>query len=251
MFRESLLETSRDTRTRRGWATMTSFGLEVAFVGAMILVPLIYTDALPSLRFSEPVPPPPGMARGAKVQGRVMKLTPVPAELRPNPFEAPSQIPVGIDKGPGPAAQPVTDEDVCATIACVEGGTGTVGAGGGRTNLLSALLPPGPAAVEPPKVETRRSVMRISHVDPAMLVMRVEPKYPTLALQTRTQGEVMLAATIGRDGRIENLHVVSGHPLLIAAAMDAVRQWRYRPFVMNGQTMEVETQIAVRFYLNQ
>src|SRR5438445_13876654 len=79
------------------------------------------------------------------------------------------------------------------------------------------------------------------------LVHRVQPEYPPLAVQTRTQGQVVLRAVITREGTIENLQVVSGHPLLVRAALEAVRQWRYRPYVLNGEPVEVETQVTVNF----
>ncbi|PYX09747.1 MAG: hypothetical protein DMG88_04610 [Acidobacteria bacterium] len=86
--------------------------------------------------------------------------------------------------------------------------------------------------------------------DGGNLIQRVEPTYPPLAIQTRTQGQVILQAVISREGRIENLQVVSGHPLLVKAAIDAVRQWRYRPYVLNGEPVEVETQVTVNFVLS-
>jgi protein TonB len=81
------------------------------------------------------------------------------------------------------------------------------------------------------------------------LIHRIQPEYPSLARQARIQGQVSLRAIISRDGRIENLQVVNGHPLLVQAAIDAVRQWRYRPYMLNGEPVEVETQITVNFTL--
>lgn len=251
MFRESLLETSNDMRARRGWATMASFALEAAFVVVLILIPHIYTDALPRLHVSDTVPPPPGAPPAARVPGRVTKLAPIPAELGTKRLEAPRWIPAGVARGPEPPAQPAGNESEYECVGCVPFGVPDGDPNARNTStLLTRLLGPEPKTPPPPHLETRRSVMRISHIDPGMLIVRVEPKYPGLALQTRTQGEVLLAAIIGRNGQIENLHVISGHPLLIPAAMDAVRQWRYRPFLLNGQPVEVETQIAVRFHLD-
>jgi periplasmic protein TonB len=81
------------------------------------------------------------------------------------------------------------------------------------------------------------------------LAYRVQPVYPPLARQARIQGSVVLRAVIDRDGKIKNLQVVGGHPLLVQAAMDAVRQWRYRPYILNELPIEVETQITVNFSL--
>jgi len=79
------------------------------------------------------------------------------------------------------------------------------------------------------------------------LIHRVEPVYPHLAQMARIQGTVMLRAIISRTGSIENLQVISGHPMLVGAAIDAVRQWRYRPYILNGDPVEVETQVTVKF----
>ena len=81
------------------------------------------------------------------------------------------------------------------------------------------------------------------------LIERVQPQYPSLARQARIQGTVLLSAVISRDGKIENLQVLSGHPMLVQAAMDAVRQWRYRPYYLNNEPVEVETQVTVNFTL--
>jgi protein TonB len=90
-----------------------------------------------------------------------------------------------------------------------------------------------------------------SGVQEAQLLRRVVPAYPPLAKQARIQGTVQFTAVIATNGSIESLELVSGHPLLVRAAYDAVRQWRYRPTYLNGQPVEVFTQIAVRFNLSQ
>jgi len=82
------------------------------------------------------------------------------------------------------------------------------------------------------------------------LIHRVQPEYPPLARQARVQGTVVLRAVISREGKIENLQVLNGHPLLVQAAMDAVRQWRYRPYYLNNEPVEVETQVTVNFTLS-
>lgn len=79
---------------------------------------------------------------------------------------------------------------------------------------------------------------------------RVQPIYPPLAKAARIQGPVELRAIISKDGFIENLRVLGGHPMLVTAAVDAVKQWRYRPYVLNGEPVEVETQITVNFVLS-
>ena len=91
---------------------------------------------------------------------------------------------------------------------------------------------------------------RVSHMMEGNLVRRVQPDYPALARNARIQGQVLLSAVISKDGAIQNLQVLAGHPMLVRAAVDAVRQWRYRPYILNNEPVEVETRIAVNFSLS-
>lgn len=84
----------------------------------------------------------------------------------------------------------------------------------------------------------------------AMLIKRVQPEYPPLARQTRISGTVRLHVIIGKDGTVQQMEVLSGHPLLLQASLDAVKQWIYRPTLLNGHPVEVDTTIDVIFALN-
>jgi protein TonB len=99
-----------------------------------------------------------------------------------------------------------------------------------------------------PKPVTK--IFRTSSILQGSLIRRVEPTYPPLARQARIQGTVVLVAVISKAGAIDNLRLVSGHPMLVGAALDAVSQWRYRPYILNGDVIEVETQITVNFLLD-
>ena len=103
------------------------------------------------------------------------------------------------------------------------------------------MIPARPAVVKP---------LIVSHLAEANLLHKVQPSYPTLARQARVQGTVELRAIISKAGTIENLVVVRGHPMLAPAAIDAVRQWRYRPYLLNNEPIEVETEITVNFVLS-
>jgi protein TonB len=116
---------------------------------------------------------------------------------------------------------------------------------GGRGTVMDAMMgsrlvipPPPPIARKPP----------ISRMMEGNLIQRVEPRYPPLAIQARIQGRVLLRAVISRAGLIEHLQLVSGHPLLAQAAIDAVSRWRYRPYLLNGEPVEVETEVTVDFH---
>jgi protein TonB len=111
------------------------------------------------------------------------------------------------------------------------------------------------APVQPPKEikksDEKRAVKISETVQQAQLVSRIEPRYPPLALQTRKEGTVLLHAIISREGRITAIEVASGSPWFVQAALDAVREWRYRPTYLNGEPVEVETSITVIFRLSQ
>jgi protein TonB len=130
----------------------------------------------------------------------------------------------------------------------VRGGVGT--STGTSNAVLDAIAGRGRGmAPTLPVVPVARPIVT-SHAMEAYLIHRVQPEYPALARSARIQGEVVLRAVISTDGSIENLHVVSGHPMLVASAINAVRQWRYRPYFLNGNPVEVETQVTVRFLLS-
>lgn len=84
-----------------------------------------------------------------------------------------------------------------------------------------------------------------------MLQSQVDPVYPMIAKRARVQGTVKLHAIISAQGGIESLQVVEGHPMLVAAAMDAVKQWRYKPYMLDGQPVEVETTVFVNFHIDR
>lgn len=124
--------------------------------------------------------------------------------------------------------------------------------------LIPGIAVPPPAAavpaIKPKPVATAPSAAPVrvgSGVQSAKLIFGPKPAYPRLALATRTQGTVRIQALIGRDGAIRNLQVLSGPPLLLAAAIEAVQQWRYRPTLLNSEPVEVVTEIDVNFTIGQ
>jgi protein TonB len=130
----------------------------------------------------------------------------------------------------------------------VPGGPGGVlGSLGG----ISAAAPPPPPVKEAPKPATPSRIRVGGNVQAANLIKKVTPQYPPLAKQARIQGTVRFTAIIGKDGTIQNLQLVSGHPLLVPAATEAVKQWIYKPTLLNNEPVEVITQIDVNFTLSQ
>jgi protein TonB len=237
MFAESLLETSWAERERRRWTTLTSFGLEMLIVGLLLLVPLLTTVGLPSTRtVSTPISVgrrDPGPAPHVHGGRRGMQIVPYRG-----PIMQPGVIPHDIPKGEDPMQDPGPIGDPSLPI-----GT-DLGPGSGFPIPES-----GSRSVIPPAPKPITKVFRTSVILQGSLIRRVEPKYPPLAISARIQGPVVLAAVISKAGTIENLKLISGHPMLVGAAIDAVSQWRYRPYILNGDVIEVETQITVNFVL--
>ena len=226
-----------------------AYMIEIVIVGVLVLVPLIYTEALPSaqlMTFLAAPPPPPPPPPPPAAAAPVVKVKRVTVE---DIMKAPTVIPktVKIIKD---APEPVNTGAV-GVVGGVPGGVpgGTAGGviGGIIGSMPSAAPPPPPVKKEEQKI-TRIRVG--GNVQQANLIRKITPVYPALAKQARVQGQVRFTAIIGRDGAIQNLQVISGHPLLIPAAQDAVRQWQYRPTLLNGEPVEVVTQIDVNFTLS-
>jgi periplasmic protein TonB len=240
MFAESMLETSWGQRTRRSWTTLTSFGLQAVVIGLLLVLPLLKTVGLPSVRTvstpisaghvaPEPVPPPRNAGTSTvqtnMLPGRLMQSSRVPPVIR-MVDDLTSQPPGGSDIGiEGTGLPSGTPEGLPLAIL---GGT-----------RLVLPIPPAPTV----------RAFRTSTMLEGSLIRRVQPVYPPLARSARVQGSVVLSALISKAGTMENLRVLSGHPMLVAAAIEAVRQWRYRPYILNAEPIEVETQITVSFSL--
>lgn len=237
MFEDSLIESGGKLKDKRGRTTAFSFFLEALVIGVMILIPLLFTEALPNLTASmslvAPPPPPPPPPPAAVHIVKQVQTDIVNGQLR-----TPTKIPKKVEMIKEEEAPPPMTAGV---VGGVPGGV----PGGSMNGVMGGII--GSTAMIP-KVAVQR--IRVSSgVTQGLVTHRVEPVYPAIAKTARVQGTVILAAVIGKDGAIQNLHVVSGHPLLQGAAMDAVKQWRYRPYILNGEPVEVDTQVVVNFTL--
>ena len=222
---------------------VVSFALQALLVGVLVLIPLIYTEALPKQQLMgylvAPPPPPPPPPAAAPVAKVAKPMT----EIDNGQLKAPTAIPKKI-------AMIKEDENMSNTGGVVGGVVGGVPggqAGGVLGGVLGAIASAVPTAV--PKAATPQRVKVSAGVTQGLLIRKVQPTYPPLAKQARIQGTVVLQAVIGKDGSIQNLHAVSGHPMLIQSAIDAVRQWKYKPYFLNGEPVEVDTQVTVNFTL--
>src|SRR5271167_1442098 len=243
MFEDSLLESGGRLKTKRGRTTTFAIILEIGLVGLMVLMPLIFTEALPKQQLMTflvaPPPPPPPPPPPAAVPVHVTKPQ---TELDNGQLRTPTAIPKKIEMIKEDEPPPSTG--VAGVVGGVPGGV----PGGAMGGVLGSVIGNVPATV--PKAATPQRVRVSQGVSQGLLIHKIQPQYPVLARQARVQGTVVLQALIGKDGTIQNLHVVSGHPMLTGSALEAVKQWRYKPYYLNGEPVEVETTINVNFTLS-
>ena len=235
MFEDSTFESTGRIRTRsRGWA-IAALALNSSILLAIVLIPLIHPEALPRqwITFVMAVPPPPASAPPALLH-QAMHEAAGPSVPEQDPLAPPRRIPTNIiaDSGPATAApSPIGNLDL-----------GDGGTPGGTGNPLPSQRQP--RVVHPePKTAARLS----SSVAEGLLIYKPLPQYSRVAVSMHAEGTVVLAATISTNGTITNLRVLSGPAVLQSAAVAAVSNWRYRPYMLNGQPVEVETTVNVIF----
>ncbi len=233
------VESSWGERARRGGTILSSFGLQALLTSLLLILPLLRQVGIPSfhplstpISLGQPLEEPavrphagPGIAPRRPAEFFFRRPSPLPTG---RPAAIDDSAPLGLNAGPYVPGVPVGSDPH------------------GISNLFddskNSILPtaPPPAVAHP---------LRLSHISEGNLIRKVQPTYPALARSARIQGTVVLQAIISKQGTIENLTVVTGHPMLAPAAIEAVRQWRYRPYILNSEPVEVETQITVNFSL--
>lgn len=239
MFEDSLLESGNRLKTQRGRYTSMAMTVQVILIGVLVLIPLLFTEALPKTQLmtflvAPPPPPPPPPPAAAPVH--IVKQ--LQSDLSNGQLRTPSKIPQKV--------QMITESEAPPPTLASGGVIGGIGASGAVGGVIGGII--NSAAVVPKAVVPQR--VRVSQgVTQGLLIKKVQPVYPPLARQARIQGNVLLQAEISVDGTIENLHLISGHPMLAPAAIEAVKQWRYKPYILNGEPVPVETQITVIFSL--
>jgi periplasmic protein TonB len=238
MFEDSLMESGGRIKTNQKWTGLISTLVQLGLVGFLVLLPLIFTEALPKGQLTTwlvapPPPPPPPPPAAPQIQ-HVQKVS----EVVDGALRAPTKIPKQIkmmqeDEAPAPNT---------GVVGGVVGGVPGGSAGGVIGGLIGSAAPP-------PKVATPQKLRVSSGVVEGLKLSAPNPTYPQMARIAHIQGDVILQATISKTGTVENLHAVTGHPILIQAALDAVRQWKYKPYILNGEPVEVETTIKVQFHM--
>ena len=232
IFRESLIASGK-SRRRNPWATVGSLAFQLVLLLALVVVPLFQTDTLPkrealTMLYLQPPPAAGGNATKLRAPKPTSTYTPtstgIPAPV-PETQEAP-QPPVGTTGG---------------VVGGVLGGVFSEALGSARSVTMVAKTP------EPMPIKRIRVASRVAE---ANLIHDVTPQYPPEAGRARLEGTVLLMAVIGKDGSVKDVRVESGLPILAQAAIDAVRQWRYKPYMIDGEPVEVDSRITINFTLS-
>ena len=244
MFEDSLMESGGKIKTKQGATTAVSFILQILLIGVLVLLPLIFTEALPKAQLMTflvaPPPPPPPPPPAAIPEVKIVK--PRTSDIDNGQLRTPTAIPKKVamikeDEPPPPST------GVAGVVGGVPGGV----PGGAMGGVLGSIVSNAPAVV--PKAATPQRVRVSQGVSQGLLVHQVKPNYPPLARQARIQGTVVLQAVISKDGSIEHLTLVSGHPMLAPAAIEAVKQWKFKPGYKDGKPVTVAATIEVNFRL--
>jgi periplasmic protein TonB len=234
MFDDLLESTNEKKKTNKGWGFILSGVVQAVILAVLILIPLIYTEALPKAMLSTllvappPPPPPPPPPQPIKTI-----IKPVARLIQSGKLMQPHSIPheVAVFK----------EAELPPDVINNAGATGGVFGGIPGQGMGTAMAPP------PPKPTAPQRVKQGGNVTAASILNQTRPVYPALARQARIQGNVVLHAIIDKEGKVAQLEVISGHPLLVQSALDAVKQWRYKPTQLNGDPVEVDTTITVTF----
>jgi len=251
LFSEILLEASSSRHPSRGLKLLSSIGLHILVLLALLLPPLYFTDTLDLRHFTQtflvappPPPPPPPAPQGVVKSNAAARRVLVTGGKLIAPTAVPSRI-VILKEEPLP---PEVGNGVAGGVpGGVPGGQmgGVIGgviSDASRTNLPMPL----PTTVQP------KAPIRVGgRVRPPRLLSKPSPIYPPLAKQTRVQGIVSIDAVIDSEGNVVEMSIVSGHPLLISAALDAVKNWKYEPTYLNDQAVAVQLIVTVTFQLGE
>jgi protein TonB len=250
MFEQSLMDAS-GARSARPWTVPVAAGGQALLLAAALMAPLLFTEILPVVRLSEgiqavPLAPAPVVHRtpDAPVATAAVRL-PL-RHVLVSPMSVPDKVTMVDDSGLPALGTASTDR----------GAEGLAGPGVPFGTGMQAPIAPPPAEPvhrEPPP-EPKPALVRIvpgGNVKQPELVQYVKPTYPPLARQARVQGAVRIEAVLSREGEVTSMRLASGPPLLVQAAMDAVRRWRYRPTLLNGSPVQVAMVIDVNFTLSQ
>jgi periplasmic protein TonB len=239
LFHDSLVVSGAKSRPRNPWAAVGSVTLLSLLLLALVVIPLFQTNTLPERETLTMLYVPP--AGGAS---NVTSL-PVPTSTSrntPTHMRIPSAVHTTQEAPPSP---PV--DTAGGLVGGVPGGVVDGIPGGGLSEVLRSTGS-APVLAKTP-APTPKRIRVPAQVAEANLIHDVTPQYPPEAGRKRIEGTVVLMAVIGKDGTVHDVRVESGLPLLAQAAIDAVKQWRYKPYLFNGEPVEVDSHITINFTL--
>ena len=225
---------------------MVSLGVHAVIICALVVVPLVFFNALQAQElliflFEPPQPPPAPPAPTPPVAAAAARHSGVTVQYGAPPTEIPTGIPSADD------SSPVAFDPTLALLQIpgVEGSGQTSGIGKGIVGLTTEL-----PKLEAPEKPKPRPPIRVATLEQSKLIYKVNPVYPPLAVKAHVQGNVILEAIVDEEGSVSTLKVLSGHPLLVDAALQAVRQWKYSPTVLNGEPVSIIATVTVVFRMN-
>ncbi len=243
MFDDLVVSGAHRQKTHTRWTILVSLIGQLCILTVLILIPLIYTQALPTsmltTMLTAPPPPPPAPPPPPKA---VAVVKPPPSFIQHNQLIAPKVIPKNVTIVKEKAAPPSMDGMTGGVVGGATGGS----AGGVMGGIIGST---GPAAPPPPPKKTPEIIHVGGDAEAARCIRKVTPIYPEIAQEARIQGTVVFHAIIGKDGTVQQLTYISGPPLLVQAAKEAIEQWRYQPELLNGVPVEVDTVISAVFTL--
>lgn len=230
-----------DTETaRKPYSIAVSLVLQILVIGILSVLPFVFTQVLPAIQLKDVLAAPRApSALKVRQQASTHAVTATPRVFRLSDLLVRATKPAALNNSEKVAEAPPSIGDIGVPDGASSQGVGSV---------LEGAPPPVSAATSAPK---KQGPIRVGTIAAANIIYMVQPMYPQLAKASRISGSVEFTATISKEGTIENLQLVRGHPLLIKAAKEAVLQWRYRPTMLNGEPVEVITDIVVNFVLNQ
>ncbi len=247
---ESTVATGQRDLAGRCLMFLTSAAIHVMVVLALVVLPLVFFNALPTTQLltillaapTLPPAPPPPMPPGNKP-----KPSAAVVRIPSTDFVAPERIPWGVAAVEPPPFENINPGNALGLPGAVQGGWPGVQPGEG---VGPAVAPPPQVVPPPPRPAPRREPIRMSSgVQESKLIYRVDPEYPPLARRARVSGTVILMVTVNEEGEVADVKVMRGHPLLDEAAVRAVRLWRYSPTLLNGEPVPVIAMVTVIFRL--
>lgn len=241
MFQQTLLPDHHGARKPLG--VLFSISLQAFALASIILVQLFYVPPVPTVQLRALLAGPPPPVSQPKVQTAAPPRTVTPNH-RIFVLQAPVTIPRQINPSADYEAPTLPDTGIVGTVANTAGNNDLL-------NGFGKVMPaPPPPKVEPKPVSTHTPMRMGGAVAAANIIHQVQPVYPAMARSARVEGTVEYTAVIDKSGRVVNLQLRHGHPLLVNAAQEAILQWRYKPTMLNGEPVDVVTTITVNFKLS-